>query len=264
MMRSKTRSTGKSGKIGVFDSGLGGLIILKSIRKTLPQYDYVYFGDTKNLPYGDKPQREIFDLTIKGIKYSQQQGCSIIIIACNTASAKALRKIQQQWLPKNAPTLKVLGVVVPTIESLKKSDFPAVLLATESTVKSGVYQKELRKLYAKQKLINVAAPTLVPLIERAKLVEAARDMTAIIKPLTGKAKSIILGCTHYPLLAKTVKPAFPKLKFIDQTNIVPQALKRYLQKHQEIKKNLSVKRKVQIYFTKTTALNKKLTQTWFS
>ncbi len=252
-----------TGKIGIFDSGLGGLIILKSIRKLLPQYDYVFYGDTKNLPYGTKTQREIFDLTIAGIQELRRQGCILIIIACNTASAKALRKIQQQWLPKNAPDTKVLGVIVPTIESLKKKDFPAILMATESTVKSKVYQKELSKIISKLHLIDLPAPKLVPLIEAGKIAAAATEAKKMVSGKAGKAKTLVLGCTHYPLLNKQLRDEFPKLKIIDQTKIIPAALNKYISKHQEIKIQLSNSGKVKILFSEITPTNTKLAKKWF-
>lgn len=247
----------------MFDSGLGGLLILKAIREKLPQYDYVFYGDTKNLPYGNKTQREIFDLTVKGIELLIDKGCILIIIACNTASAKALRKIQQQWLPKNAPNIKVLGVVVPTIETLNKSDFPTILMATGSTVKSKVYGKELNKIFPKQKLIEIPAPELVPLLEEGKLVEANEYAIKCLSSAFKKSKSLILGCTHYPLIKKSLIKEFPKLKILDQTELIPKALKKYLRKHIEIRKKLSTKNTVKIIFNKTTKTNKRLAKSWF-
>jgi glutamate racemase len=239
MIRSKLANK-PAGKIGVFDSGLGGLIILKSIRAQLPQYDYEYFGDTKNLPYGDKTQREIFDFTVKGINYLQGRGCTLIIIACNTASAKALRRIQRQWLPKHAPDLKVLGVLVPTLEFLKANNFPAILLATESTIKSKAYETELTKVFPKQSLIGIAAPDLVPLIEQGETTKALMETIRLVRTLQMHCKSLILGCTHYPLLSSGLHKAFPKLKLIDQTKIIPKALKVYLNNHPEIKNGLAI------------------------
>jgi glutamate racemase len=251
------------GKIGVFDSGLGGLVILKALHKKLPKYHYEYYGDTKNLPYGDKSQREIFDFTVKGIEYLISQGCILVIIACNTASAKSLRKIQQQWLPKHAPHVKVLGVIVPTIESLKKPDFPVVLIATTSTVKSRAYQLELNKLFSDQKLTSLAMPKLVPLIERGQLVKAAEGVYKQVANLPNINKSILLGCTHYPLIAPKIRKLLPNLKIIDQTEIIPISLSKYLRRHQAIRRILITTPKVNIHFTKNSVLNKKLARTWF-
>lgn len=252
-----------TGKIGVFDSGIGGLVILKALRTKLPKYDYEYYGDTKNLPYGDKSQKEIFNFTIKGVKYLEKKGCTLIIIACNTASAKALRKIQKEWLPKHSPFLKVLGMIVPTVEFLDKSDFPALLIATKSTVNSNVYGKELKKIFPNVKLTNLATPHLVPLIEKGDVVNAVEYVKRALNKSLGSKKTLVLGCTHYPLIASEVQTAFPKLTIIDQTEIVPKALENYLTRHKVLHKELSRGGQVNIYFTKENAVNRKVAGMWF-
>lgn len=251
-------------KIGVFDSGLGGLITLKAIRKSLPTLDYVYYGDTKNLPYGDKTEREIFDLTVKGIEMLIKRGCLLIIVACNTASAKALRKIQRSWLPKHYPNVKVLGVIIPTVEDLNPKDFPALLIATRSTIKSKKYPKELSKRYPKLKLDSIAMPTLVPMIENGSLRQATEEVQNIILKARKNYKTLILGCTHYSLLTNLLQKKLTNLKIISQNVVIPRKLKSYLSKHPEIEKRLSKNNSIKIHFSQKTSLNKKLSKEWFS
>jgi len=151
-------------KIGIFDSGVGGLIIGKAIHEHLPQYDYLYFGDTEHMPYGEKTPKEILEYTIKGIKYLFENDCLLIIIACNTASAQALRKIQQKFLPKYFPDRKVLGVIIPAVEDLNNKKNVGVL-ATRATVKSKSFTIEIKKRFPKIKVFEQTAPKLARLIE---------------------------------------------------------------------------------------------------
>src|SRR5579859_3847056 len=129
-------------KIGIFDSGLGGLVIAKSIIKRLPAYDYVYLGDTANVPYGSRGQAEIFRLTRRAVRRLFEDGCQLVIVACNTASTNALRKIQQEFLPKNFPDRRVLGVIIPTLESIDANHRRIGVIGTKATIKSGIYKKE--------------------------------------------------------------------------------------------------------------------------
>ena len=149
-------------KIGIFDSGLGGLIVAKAIHKLMPEYDYVYLGDTKRVPYGNRSEETIFEFTKEGVDYLfRKENCAIIIIACNTASARALRKLQKEYLPKNFPDRKILGVLIPAAEECVK--FKKVgILATRGTVNSNTFPKEIRKLNKKIKVFQNSAPMLVP------------------------------------------------------------------------------------------------------
>ncbi len=226
--------------IGFFDSGKGGLQILKAVRKILPQYSYCFLSDTKNLPYGDKTQTQLRRIVINNLEILFQHKCQLVIIACNTASAKALRYVQQQWLPKYHPDKKVLGVIVPTIENITQHDFPCLLLATPSTVRSNVYQIELQKKLGDVNLIQQAMPDLAAIIEfKNKKLANQQALSIIQKNIDKKIKSIILGCTHYSILNKYISSRFPNLKVIDQVNIIPLSLKKYLNKHPEIKSLLS-------------------------
>ncbi len=158
-------------KIGIFDSGIGGLVIARSLISELPQYDYVYLGDTKRVPYGDRSQKEIYEFTRQGLDFLFAQGCGLAILACNTASAQALRKIQREYLPRKYPDKKVLGVVIPTAEACAKYKVVGIL-ATSSTVSSKSYVTELKKLNPKINIIQQAAPLLVPLIENNEIINS--------------------------------------------------------------------------------------------
>lgn len=237
-------------KIGFFDSGLGGLYMLRAVARQLPQYDYVFLGDTKNLPYGEKSQKQIYKLTAQAVEFLFNQDCSLVIVACNTSSAQALRRIQREYLPKYFKDRKVLGVIRPTVELIKAGD--VCILATEATTRAKAYTKELRKLNPKLKVTEVAAPELVPLLESnqlAKLNIAIDKYSQIITD--GKVKNLILGCTHYAL----IKDQFAKklgrgIKLISQDEVLPQKLQDYLVHHPEIDKKLSKSKRWTFYVTR--------------
>ncbi len=256
-------------KIGIFDSGLGGLIIAKAIRKTMPEYDYVYLGDTKRVPYGNRSHEAVFEFTKEGVDYLfRKENCAIVIIACNTASARALREIQQKYLPKNFPDRKVLGVLIPTAEESAK--FKSVgVLGTLGTISSNTFpieigKKNLMLFHGSHSNLNVVhepniayaekstdfssrtrvfqnpAPMLVPLAEEGEKVLAKQFILKYLKPLLAKKpEAIVLGCTHYPIFKNEFKKLLPKgVKLISQDEIVPKKLKNYLLRHPEIEKRL--------------------------
>lgn len=225
-------------RIGIFDSGLGGLIITRAIIKKLPQYDYVYLGDTKRVPYGNRPQKEILKFTKQALTFLFAQGCRLVIIACNTSSAKALRKIQREFLPKSYPQKKVLGVIVPTAEAVFKSSKTVGVLSTSSTAKSHAYKRELKKIHPKAKVYEQAALKLVPLIEANRLLQADAVLRQYLKPLLKhNIDSLVLGCTHYPILKSRIKKiAGKKIKIFSQDDIIPGKLENYLKRHPEIEK----------------------------
>ncbi len=252
-------------KIGIFDSGLGGLIIAKAIRKTMPEYDYVYFGDTKRLPYGNKSHDAVFEFTKKAIDYLfRKENCAIVIIACNTGSARALREIQQKYLPKNFPDRKILGVLVPTAEiaSLYKR---VGVLATLGTVISNTFPIEIKKLNNKIKVFQNPAPVLVSIIEEGENKLSTPFLSKYLKPLMNKnLDSLVLGCTHYPILKKEIKKLIPKdVKIISQDEIIPKKLKEYLTRHPEITKKLSKNKSVKILVTDKTQNMTLLVKEWF-
>lgn len=237
--------------IGFFDSGLGGLLILKAVAKALPQYDYVYYADTANLPYGDKSEEEIFKLTKQALDELFLRDCALVVVACNTASAETLRRIQDTYLIEKYPDRRVLGVIVPTIESLHDMKASrALLLATKRTVESGKYERELQKLDSSIDLASVATPELVPLIESHKLDEALAHAISVIETETGKGDVVLLGCTHYTLLKDGLREHFSDTRtFVSQDEVIPYKLADYLDRHPEIASRLTNTGKRQIHLT---------------
>ncbi len=230
-------------KIGIFDSGLGGLVLGRAIIQKLPQYDYVYLGDTARVPYGNRSKETIYEFTKQAVTKLFEQNCQLVVLACNTASAQALRKIQKVFLPKNFPNRRVLGVIIPTLEAIDSGHKNIGIIGTLGTVKSKIYELELKKLWPKAKVFEQAAPLLVPLIENNELDKAEPFLREYLKPLLAKKiDTLVLGCTHYPLLKnQIVNIVGPKVKIICQTDVVPSKLANYLARHPEIEKKLSKK-----------------------
>lgn len=239
-------------KIGIFDSGLGGLIISKAITKKLPSYDYIYLGDTARVPYGHRSQETIYRFTKQAIASLFKQDCQLVIVACNTASANALRRIQKEFLPKSYPDRRVLGVIIPTLEAVGQAHKKIGVIGTSATVKSGIYKKELRKLWPNAQVFQQAAPGLVPLVENNQISEAKNQLRVYLAPLLKKhIDTLVLGCTHYPLLQKPIKElAGQGVKIISQTETVPERLKTYLRRHPEIASLLSTRRQRTFEVTK--------------
>ncbi|MBY0309881.1 glutamate racemase [Patescibacteria group bacterium] len=226
-------------KIGLFDSGLGGLTILRAVAKELPAHDFFYYGDTANLPYGDKTEAEIYAFSVVAMDYLFDHGCSLIIIACNTASAETLRKLQDEYVPARYPDRRILGVIIPTIEELVDRNIrEALLLATARTVESKKYDRELEKRGSPLILHSIATPGLVPLIEVGKVDEAAGLATQIITGALERnpaLKTVVLGCTHYTELKEKLRNHFAgRLVFISQDEVIPRKLSAYLVAHPEL------------------------------
>jgi len=225
-------------KIGVFDSGLGGLAIAQAIADLMPQYDYLYLGDTKRVPYGSRSQETIHQFTAEALDFLFENDCRIVVIACNTASAESLRKSQQEYLPKHYPERRILGVIIPTAEAAVESGTQKVgVLATLSTVESGAYERELKRCSPSVSVIQKPAPLLVPVIENdgLKYIEPMLD-----DYLVGfeETDSLILGCTHYCLIKDRVRAKF-KGNVISSDEVVPAKLQNYLERHPEMESNLS-------------------------
>lgn len=221
-------------KIGVFDSGLGGLVITKAFIRAMPEYDYVYYGDTANLPYGEKEPAQILGYTLDAVRYLIAQNCGLIIIACNTATSIALRYIQQKFIPSYAPDVKVLGVVIPTVEEALQDGAAKVgVVATRATAQSRLYTAELRKIKPELDVLEIAAPELVPAIERNDFA-AAEKIVAEYAPRFADVDSLILGCTHYPLVKEFFRRALPAVRVIAQDELMGAKLKDYLRRHLEI------------------------------
>lgn len=221
-------------KIGVFDSGLGGLVITKALINALPEYDYVYYGDTKHLPYGEKTSGQILSYTIEAMKFLIAQNCGLIIIACNTATSIALRYLQQRFIPSYAPDVKVLGVVIPTVEEALLDNAAKVgVIATRATVRSHIYEQELHKIKPDLEVREVAAPELVPAIEADDFAQA-ESLSREYAGQFADVDSLILGCTHYPLLKNYFRSTLPKVRVISQDELMGAKLADYLRRHLEI------------------------------
>ena len=221
-------------KIGVFDSGLGGLVITRAFINALPEYDYVYYGDTGHMPYGEKTSGQILSYTIDAIKFLIGENCGLIIIACNTATSIALRYLQQRFIPAYAPDVKVLGVVIPTVEEALQDNAAKVgVIATAATVRSHIYEQELHKIKPGLEVVETAAPELAPLIE-ADDFAAAEKLSKQYAAQFENVDSLILGCTHYPLLKDYFRGALPRVRIISQDELMGAKLADYLRRHLEI------------------------------
>ena len=235
------------GPIGVFDSGYGGLTILREIRKMMPQYDYLYLGDNARTPYGTRSFDVVYEFTLQALRYLFGQGCHLVILACNTASAKALRSIQQNDLPLLDPQRRVLGVIRPTVElvaDISKSRHIGIM-ATPGTIRSRTYELEIAKLSPDIQVTGEACPMWVPLVECGEydspgadyFVRQSIDNLLRRDPLID---SIILGCTHYPLLLGKIRQYMPQgITIIEQGYYVAQSLKTYLARHPEMAEHIT-------------------------
>lgn len=230
------------GPIGVFDSGYGGLTILKEIRKLLPEYDFIYLGDNARTPYGTRSFEVVYEFTLQAVIRLFELGCPLVILACNTASAKALRSIQQNDLPYLDNSRRVLGVIRPTAESIGEVTVSrhVGILATSGTIKSESYPMEIKKLYPDIKVTGVACPMWVPLVENNEFDSDGADffVKKYINELLEKDNqidTIVLGCTHYPLLIDKIREFTPDgIRIITQGEYVADSLKDYLKRHNEI------------------------------
>ncbi len=233
--------------IGVFDSGYGGLTILRQMRQMLPQYDYLYLGDNARAPYGSHSYEIIYRYTLQAVAELFDRGCPLVILACNTASAKALRTIQQNDLPQLDATRRVLGVIRPTVEavgSLSHTRHVGVL-ATAGTINSGSYEMELRKLWPDMTVTGQACPMWVPLVENCEYDSPGADYF-VQKRIEGilrrdpEIDTLILGCTHYPLLmGKILKYTPPGVRIVPQGEYVAASLRSYLARHADMQERLS-------------------------
>lgn len=234
--------------IGVFDSGFGGLTILRELRKALPQYDYLYLGDNARAPYGSRSFDIVYRFTLEAVRYLFGQGCELVILACNTASAKALRSIQQNDLPKIDPNRRVLGVIRPTAECVGSMTTTGHIgiFATPGTVQSQSYDMEIGKLHEGLTTVGHACPMWVPLIENKESEGDGADyfVKKDIDQLLhhdDAIDTVILGCTHYPLLLPKIEKYMPKgVKIIAQGPIVAASLANYLERHSEMEQRLSL------------------------
>ncbi len=246
--------------IGVFDSGYGGLTVFRSIAALLPQYDYLYLGDNARAPYGNRSFETVHQYTLECVQWFFSKGCPLVILACNTASAKALRTIQQRDLPLIAPDNRVLGVIRPTAEVIgnyTKSRAVGVL-GTKGTISSGSYEMEINKFFPDIKVHQLACPLWVPLIENGEYQSEGADyfVKKYLDELLGRCPdidTILLACTHYPLLTDKIKKYLPDgISIVAQGDIVANSLAGYLYRHPEMEGRISRQGSRQFYTTDDT------------
>lgn len=240
-------SAGQPGPVGVFDSGYGGLTILREIRRALPQADFIYLGDNARAPYGNRSFDLVYNFTLQAVEYLFAQGCQLVILACNTASAKALRSIQQRDLPLLDPARRVLGVIRPTAEAIASytRNGHIGLFGTPGTVASRSYDMELAKLHPDLVLSSLPCPMWVPLVENMEadgdgadfFVKREIDRLLHIDP---QIDAVILGCTHYPLLLNKIRKYMPReVTVLSQGDIVAASLLDYLARHPEMENRIT-------------------------
>ena len=230
------------GPIGIFDSGYGGLTILQAIRHALPQYDYIYLGDNARAPYGSRSFDVVYQFTRQAVLKLFSMGCHLVILGCNTASAKALRTIQQQDLPQIDPARRVLGVIRPTAEVIGQLTHTrhVGILATEGTIRSHSYALEIRKLSPDVTVTGVACPLWVPIIENNETGTPGADYFVKkridhILQADPAIDTLILGCTHYPILLPTIQKFVPRgIKVVAQGEYIARSLDDYLHRHPEM------------------------------
>jgi glutamate racemase len=237
-----TRLSITPGPIGVFDSGYGGLTILDEIRRKLPQYDYIYLGDNARAPYGTRSFDIVYRFTLEAVRYLFEQGCQLVILGCNTASAKALRSIQQNDLPAIDPARRVLGVIRPTVEKIGEITKTGNIgiVGTPGTIRSHSYEMEIEKLYPGFRTFTQACPMWVPIVENGEATGEGTDyfVKRDVERLMAQnpdIDTVILGCTHYPLLKDKVEKYVPEgVTVLSQGAIVADSLADYLSRHPEM------------------------------
>lgn len=249
------------GPIGVFDSGYGGLTILRELEKALPDHSFIYLGDNARNPYGTRSYEVVYEYTLQAVKRMFNMGCHLIILACNTASAKALRTIQQNDLPNIDPDKRVLGVVRPSVEKVGDLSHSRKVgvLGTTGTIESESYPIEIAKLFPDIQVFNESCPMWVPLVENNEFNSDGADYfihknvnSLMNKDL--KIDTVILGCTHYPLLLSKIKKFLsPNVKVISQGPIVADRLVDYLSRHPEMDKNISRGQDTKFYTTESVS-----------
>jgi len=243
--------------IGVFDSGYGGLTVLKEIKHRLPEYDFIYLGDNARTPYGTRSFETVYEYTLQCVKWLFSKGCPLIILACNTASAKALRTIQQKYLPDYDPQKRVLGVIRPTAEIIGNYSKTKKIgvLGTKGTVKSDSYPIEIKKFFPQAEIFQHACPMWVPLVENNEYDSDGanyfiqKDLNSLLNT-DPEIDTVLLACTHYPLLIEKIKQFVPTgTNIISQGAIVAESLADYLQRHPEIESNCSKQGRSSFYTT---------------
>ncbi|MDD5722579.1 MAG: glutamate racemase [Syntrophales bacterium] len=231
--------------IGVFDSGFGGLTVLKSVVQKMPEYNYLYLGDSARVPYGERSQETVYEYTIQAVDFLFKKGCLLVIIACNTVSSRALRRIQQEFLPGRYPDRKVLGVIRPSAEELVERGCRKVgILATKGVVDSKIYTEELEDIDPPIEIFYQSCPLLVPIIEAGRQDEYRCDefVSGYLSGLfaqEGAIDTILLSCTHYPILYEIFRRHTPpQVEILSQAPIIADKLEDYLTRHPELERRL--------------------------
>lgn len=235
------------GPIGIFDSGYGGLTILQKIRELMPQYDYIYLGDNARAPYGNRSYEIIYEFTLQAVQHLFQMGCHLVILGCNTASAKALRTIQQRDLPTLDPDRRVLGVIRPTAECIGQltQTRHVGIVGTPGTIRSRTYELEIAKLHPDIQVTGEACPMWVPLVENQEFDSPGADYfvekrISSLLQRDPQIDSIILGCTHYPLLLDKIRRYTPSdIRIVPQGDYVASSLQDYLSRHPEMEEKIT-------------------------
>lgn len=243
-------------KIGVFDSGFGGIDILKHIVKVMPEYDYVYLGDNARNPYGTKSQPTLEKYAQEATKFLFEQNCQLILFACNTASTQALRTIQQEYIPNNYPGKNALGVIIPACEEAAKRGNIIGIVATESSVDSGAFIREIKKINPDSEIIQQACPLLVKLVETGESDVEILDKVLVryLQPLVDRnIDTLVLGCTHYGLLEEHIQRVLTQLgsgaQIVHEGRVVAVRFRDYLSRHPEYQLRLSKKGTREFYAT---------------
>lgn len=261
----------QQGPIGVFDSGYGGLTVLKEIIGELPEYDYLYLGDNARTPYGNRGFDTIHAYTLECVQHLFDMGCPLVILACNTASAKALRTIQQKDLPRIAPDRRVLGVIRPTTEMVGTLTQTGEIgiLATQGTVSSESYPIEIKKFFPHVKVHQQACPMWVPLVESNEFDREGADFFVKeyldqLLEAAPQTDTIVLACTHYPLLMKKIRQFLPAgITVLSQGKIVAHSLRDYLRRHPEIEGRLLKNAEYRFYTTDDAAIFERMATIFF-
>lgn len=226
--------------IGVFDSGFGGIDILRGIVQAMPQYNFIYLGDTARTPYGTRSKEVVYEFTRQAVKFLFENDCELVVLACNTASSSALRKIQQEYLPKHYPNKRVLGVLIPAAEQAyeKTTNKRVGVIATSGTVASGSFVREITKLDQQVQIFQQACPLLVPIVEEGEQDSEITDimLKKYLKPLIDQGiDTLVLGCTHYGILKKQIRKVIGKsVAIVSESESIPVKLADYLKRHPEI------------------------------
>jgi glutamate racemase len=249
--------------IGVFDSGLGGLSVLKDILDELPQYNYIYFGDNARVPYSGKSPELIYEYTRKAVDFLMKKNCLLVILACNTATATSLPKIQREYLTHYYPERRVLGIIRPTVEAIVEKNSKRVgIMATYATVISKSFVAELKKLDDKIDVYQNACPLLVPVIEEGEVQWEGLHLLLqkYLAPLKKKnIDTLVLGCTHYGLIDEKIRSLVgPSTEILSEGKVTAQKLKKYLKKHRALEKKLAKAKKRAYYVTDLNERYKKM------